>query len=391
MSWRDGLYKASFRGIEFYVRRAEQTGARKKVVHEFVGTEDSKIDDRGRKTPEFTIDAFVIGDDYAYTRDRLVAALDQAGEGDLIHPYRGRLAVHVKNWNIIESFDKGGMATFSITFIVSGTLSQATKITTAEQAATANQTLYATIKTAFQRVYDIASVPSTIAQNVLDTIDQGLDLISDAGSVVGQLKEFTAMIDSIKGRKEQLIYSVADLAEEITNVFLFVASAGGVVGDAQKTLKMKISAMKSVTEFYPVDQNTENPEWHLAGMFRQSAAAVISMLATEVNYEYYDAAAAMKTALIDIYEPLLEEIDDHDLYIAMLDMRSAACGFIDDAAINLPWLKKITIHDDTPSIVLAYRLYGSVDQEQSIIERNHISHPGFIPGHSEIEVLSNAD
>ncbi len=61
---------------------------------------------------------------------------------------------------------------------------------------------------------------------------------------------------------------------------------------------------------------------------------------------------------------------------------------IDQQAASLPHIMYIKRQESLPALLVSYQLYGSIDQEQDLIDRNHINHPSFCPADEYIEVLS---
>ena len=121
MAWRDNLVQASFRGVEFQVDETEAPIAgRRLAVHEYPGRDEPFVEDLGRRTKRWTIEAFVIGDDYADARDRLIEACDTMGPGELVHPYLGALQVACESCELTERTREGRMARFALAFVEAG-------------------------------------------------------------------------------------------------------------------------------------------------------------------------------------------------------------------------------------------------------------------------------
>ncbi|MEM7607335.1 MAG: DNA circularization N-terminal domain-containing protein, partial [Myxococcota bacterium] len=115
MTWRDTTRRASFRGIEFAVRRANQDGGAATDEHRFPGAQDAtqaiRIAPLGAGPRRYVIDAYVFGDDYNERRDALEAALYEGTPGRLVHPYRGERTVSISGRPVTyESPDRGGYA-----------------------------------------------------------------------------------------------------------------------------------------------------------------------------------------------------------------------------------------------------------------------------------------
>jgi len=101
MAWQDRYLDASFRGVPFFVDRANTSGGRKTVLHEFPERDLPFAEDLGRASRLFNVTGYIIGEDYFEQRDRLIAAcFDKSGPGILIHPYYGSLTVNCQNLNI---------------------------------------------------------------------------------------------------------------------------------------------------------------------------------------------------------------------------------------------------------------------------------------------------
>ena len=121
MAWRDNLVPASFRGVGFQVDETEAPIAGRRVaVHEYPGRDEPFVEDLGRVTKRWTIEAFVVGDDYATVRDRLIDACDMPGAGELVHPYLGSLQVACTACSLTERTREGRMARFSLSFVEAG-------------------------------------------------------------------------------------------------------------------------------------------------------------------------------------------------------------------------------------------------------------------------------
>ena len=121
MPWRANLVPASFRGVGFQVDETESPIAGRRVaVHEYPGRDEPFVEDMGRRTKRWEIEAFVVGDDYADVRNRLVDACDQPGPGELVHPYLGSLQVACTACRLTERTREGRMARFSLSFTEAG-------------------------------------------------------------------------------------------------------------------------------------------------------------------------------------------------------------------------------------------------------------------------------
>lgn len=126
LNWRDKVQPASFRGVPFYVSSTDTGLGRRNIVHQYPFREEPYVEDIGQDADEFTINGYVIANksndyDYFKQRDQLMKALRTKGSGILVHPYHGDKEVSlVGKARLSESFDEGGIARFTMTFVTSG-------------------------------------------------------------------------------------------------------------------------------------------------------------------------------------------------------------------------------------------------------------------------------
>lgn len=77
-----------------------------------------------RATRRLTINAYLVGDDYAEQRDRLITAIETAGPGTLIHPQFGEMQGCIDGQvTVSHSSTEGRMCRVSFQFVESGELS----------------------------------------------------------------------------------------------------------------------------------------------------------------------------------------------------------------------------------------------------------------------------
>jgi len=133
-SWKDKLVwadatdklkkKASFRGALFYIASHETSVGRRNVTHQYPLQDKAYVEDLGLDVDEFSITGYIVqsesnGYDYFTERDTLIKALKKEGSGILIHPFLGEKKVSlVGKAGISESFAEGGIARFSMTFVL---------------------------------------------------------------------------------------------------------------------------------------------------------------------------------------------------------------------------------------------------------------------------------
>lgn len=91
MGWADNLQNASFRGVTFDVTATNEQISRDHAAYEYPNVDGADLKDLGRKARPFRLTAFLWGDTYEYRLQKLIATLDEPGDGELIHPIYGSI------------------------------------------------------------------------------------------------------------------------------------------------------------------------------------------------------------------------------------------------------------------------------------------------------------
>lgn len=122
--WRLNLQPATYNGVGFKVDVNTRASGRRNANHEFPKRDIPYAEDMGRKSRKFTVTGYVIGSTYTSERDALINQLEKAGPGQLVLPTGmqsiGTGQVSVDTYSVSERRERGGIATFEMTFIEFG-------------------------------------------------------------------------------------------------------------------------------------------------------------------------------------------------------------------------------------------------------------------------------
>ena len=211
MAWNLTLQDASFRGVTFEVQTVEDRGEKALCVHEYPYRSGAEVEDLGRKPRVIPVTAIFWGVAYESRIKALVAAFEEAGPGELIHPVFGSLTVAVRRWQISHSAERHDYAT--VTF-------------EAVEAVTDNPFFGATSSRSLaeQALADISS-----------SLDEALGLSeSELGKTLGQWADTAA---NIKARVETELQGVLDVLDAgrsvVRSVLSYVDVPAAFVADAQ--------------------------------------------------------------------------------------------------------------------------------------------------------------
>jgi prophage DNA circulation protein len=107
------------------------------------------------------------------------------------------------------------------------------------------------------------------------------------------------------------------------------------------------------------------------------------------EYDTYDAAVSVRDDLAAKIDEQAQAADD-DTFAALAQLRADLVRSVPGEERDLPRLVRHTPEYTVPSLVLAHRLYGSLERESDLVTRNRIPRPGFILGGVGLEVLADA-
>ncbi len=422
---------ATFRGVPFFVDAAERTSGRKLVIHEFPDRDDVIVEDFGRSRRGYQIDGYVIGADYLEQRDRLLAALEQRGEGILEHPYYGTLNVVHPKHTARETRTEAGIAYVAMEFVeVPRLVSDAAAEPAASAIAAIDGTADAAhsastgnLLVAYQPSRRVTTAPGIARARTLPPWT--------FGSVTAQVEHFS---QSMKTALRPAIRSVDDLAAMTRACDGFQLSAASLVRNPvaltsalaslfaslitwPSTARAGVIAMLQAYRFAadqaaparPVastsNRSAERANFDALTQYLQRSIAIeaarfavvaageapASVRSTDVEdraFRTYEDAVEVRDAVIALLDEQAASCDDAT-YTALGGVRATVATGVPPADEDLPRLTTIRNTVDQPSLVIAYRLYGSIDLADDIVARNHVQRPGFVPGGRDIQVLTH--
>lgn len=406
MTWRDDLRRvtlpdgrvligASFRGVPFFVESGERGGGRRVVVHEFPLRDEPFVEDLGRKARPFRIDGYVIGDDYLAQRDALLAALeDTAGPGELVEPYHGVKRAVCVGLSVRSTRADGGMATLAIEFVEAPaqSLVPVVVVDTAEQVDAAADAAIEAAEAELEESYDVAGLPAfalASAETALTRAAEGLDeYLGPVASTTQELAAFTGRIAILTAQASSLVRepleAFADFREAIVAMADTIAAAPGAVVDALVEA-YSVDLGDLVIETTATREQEAANQAALTGALRRTIAIEAARLAPLVSYASIEEATETRDAIAEMLEEQATEAGD-TAYPALVNLRSELLRAVPGDAVYAR-VVAVTRPVPVPSLLLAYQLYGSVDDEADIIARNAVRHPGFVAG--ELRVLSD--
>lgn len=406
--WRQQLLAGKFRDVPFFVKNVQTQVGRRVAIHEYPQRDKAYPEDLGLKADTFTIEALVIGPDYFKARDALIAALKQRGPGTLIHPYYGERTVTLASpARIAESTEDGGLARFSLDFVeAAANVEPVSRQDSQAAVESAADTALLAIATDYAEAFSLDGVPDFVESAALALARDAVKAIEAARRALvpdlSILTDYMAAADAFAGSLVSLIRAPGGYAQSVI----------GMIGALKGLARSPVGALTSyrgllgygdsqpaVRTTTPARVRQADNQSAMTGLTRRAALVEAARVASRVEIATYDEAVALR-------DDLAERLDDEaagignavpapvvaeSVYQALTALRVAMVRDLTARAITAPRVSRVTLPSTLPALVAAYRIHGDATRADELVARNGrlVRHPGFVPGGTPLEVLSN--
>lgn len=396
---RDNLFSASFRGIPFDVTTSDLTVGRRTQTFEYPQRDKPFVEDLGRAARLIEVEAIIVGPDYVERMNRLIAAMETAGSGTLIHPFLGTMNVTPQSTTQV-SFDTSGLgrATATLSFVESGDYQfpNSASDTAARllSAASAAETVSAL---SFADNFDLSRLQDFGATLVTGSIGRMLsvDSLQSVASGIGMATEYAQLAQSaatLAANPRQLFSAVASVfgMDDLTRQALGWTNAVRGLCGALGNLNLHQSGVAStgLIDHADIDKAALQAQAMirrelLIGASRASmnvGGTLDTMPGASSRTMAYDDLIAVRDGLLERFDEELEDAitPDND-YRALADLRSLVWEDLTTRAEQRAHLVSYTPSEVKPALVIAYDYYGDASRDSEVAERNNIRHAGFCP------------
>ena len=378
---------ASFRGVPFIIDTSSFVGGRRIVDHEYPQRDIPYSEDLGRSIRKFDVSGILLGETYLEQRDNLVIACEQEGAAELLHPYYGRMTVKCKSFEITDTRRETRLCRFTISLVETGELIFTQSKDTVEAINTSVTLALEDSRTWFTEAYRAVRKPLVFLEGITATMFDVLDSIDKGKQLANMDAAYFREIETAELQIAAIINSGEDVYDTIESLTTF-----GILEDYDSTLlkkafkglqenSMNVSASTAITS-----DDTDN----ITLVTQKVAVITMCSIIGKIEYTSTEEAESYQSIIVDKIDDLIDSITDDQVLQDFRDLRRVIVEHIENRSLTLPQLTTFTGSQALPVIVISNMLYGNVDQEQDIIDRNRIFHPGFAPGGVPLQVLLDA-
>ncbi|WP_455807553.1 DNA circularization protein [Pseudomonas fluorescens] len=403
MNWRDRLLSASFRGVGFWIDQAKTPVGRKGQLHEYPQRDLPYFEDLGQQARIHDVTAFIIGADCLEQRDKLLKALE-AGSGELVHPWLGRLQVKVGECDMTHTRQDGGLVTFTLKFYPDQPLPFPTATVSTQKVLLAKaDTLLGSAVARFEQAMTLIKAARIGIANLRNSLTGVYEVIKEQlKPLIEQYRQITELVKAVKELPKEVAAEFKDLLGDIKELKEFAKEGyRGVIADVSQQLEAirKADAPKITT-----GKDTNAAAQAMADLVQdtlivKAAQWIASMPVATKPVKLPSTPSVDQQANQPINRPDVPAIDDvqaiqktlietlnlvktkagpaHHQLIS--DLQDAAVAHLKSVASSGVRLVTKTIQESAPAVVVAYKYLGDATRVTEITQRNGMNHPGFSP------------
>lgn len=396
-AWLAGYLQGSFRDVPFYIDGHQYKSGRRLAEHTSPNVDQVEQEDMGQARRDVSLSAYIVDNDYFQQRDSLKSALEQEGPGVLVHPYLGIMNVKVNSFTLKETTKEGRVARFEITMYQDAEPATIT-ITpnTKNDIAGAKEAAVVALNEQFVDEYIPEGVPNSGPQQAIGVLESAIEGIENVKKFAAPLAEYQRLIATIEGKITQIVLEGEDLANTILSVTDFGNDPLSIElnppSPAEQFAEMvSLFGIGSANPLNTPDvilNQPGNPEALISEQFARISVVSAAGLISVIDFDTVDEALEAGQNIYDEIDRINSDVNTAEaVAISLRDLRRAIVGDLNKRVLDLANQVEIDILEDEPVYVSAYKLDGSLDNVDDIIQRNKIRHPGFTPGNKPLKVL----
>jgi prophage DNA circulation protein len=403
MNWRDRLLPASFRGVGFWIDQAKTPVGRKGQLHEYPQRDLPYFEDLGQQAKTHDITAFIIGADCLEQRDKLLKALE-AGNGELVHPWLGRLQVKVGECDMTHTRQDGGLVTFSLKFYPDRPLPFPTATVSTQKVLLAKaDTLLGSAVSRFEEVIVRIQAARIGINNLRNSLTGVFDVIKEQlKPLIAQYKEITELVRAVKELPKEVAAEFKGLLGDIKELKAFAKEGyRGVIADVSQQLEAirKADAPKITT-----GKDTNVAAQAMADLVQDTlivkvaqwvasmpvAAKPVKLLSTPsldqqskqpISRQEVPATDDLQALQKDLVEALqmAKNKAGPAHYQAISDVQDALVAHLKAVASSGVRLVTKSFQESLPALVVAYKQFSDATRVTEVVQRNGATNPLYLP------------
>jgi prophage DNA circulation protein len=399
------IIDGSFKGIPIRIDSGSVNGGRKTSKKEFPNRDTQTIEDLGLRprvynlqiviAPRTTVAGGVTNTQQGYFeyRDAIIAAIENKGPGELIHPLYGRIEnVVATTYSINEDFTDFGRSRLNVTFETSSdTGIPRQTITAISQLTQANNLVNAAVNADISDNYSVSNKFTSNFTDAANKINEIIDSATEATAFLGaeadKINEFNSFLGELSADVNSLVTDPSALGTSVNSLF---SNIDGLFGTVENTAK----AFAGLFDFGGNDEDNilpttagRNERIQNRGVLNGSVnASALGYSYVNVSQTQFQNVREIEEAADDLevqFQRVMTSGSSDQVISSVTDMRVIVQQFFDEQKITLKQIISVNVYT-TPARVLSYQYYAESTSADQILELNGITDVSFVDGTVEI-------
>ncbi|WP_339521538.1 DNA circularization protein [Pseudomonas sp. EL_65y_Pfl2_R96] len=403
MNWRDRLLPASFRGVGFWVDQAKTPVGKKGQLHEYPQRDLPFFEGLGQQAKIHDLTAFIVGPDCLEQRDKLLKALE-AGSGELVHPWLGRLQVKVGECDMTHTRQDGGLVTFALKFYPDEPLPFPTATVSTQKVLLAKaDTLLGSAVARFEQAMTLIKAARIGIANLRNSLTGVYDVIKEQlKPLIEQYRQITELVKAVKELPKEVAAEFKGLLGDIKSLKDFAKEGyRGVIADVSQQLEAirkadapKLTTGKDTTAaaqaMADLVQDTllvKVAQWVASMPVASRPVKLVSQ--PSLDHQTLQPVTRQEVPVTDDLQLLQKELNEAlqlalnkanpSHYQAINDVKQALNAHLKAVASSGVRLVSKSFQESLPAVVVAYRQFADATRVTEVTQRNGVAHPLFLP------------
>ena len=375
----------SFKGVPFFVNEHDREGGGRNIVTKLVPFSSNFIhEDTGGKVPVYRMQIFFVGAECYQARNNFIAACDEEGAGELIHPFYGKFRADCTGLTIRGDRSGVNYCTAEVVFEPKSSDEGAAVrkdlagVTRANARDFQNQSV-----SKFATVFSVVGKGKMLLDKAVESTEKAMDSVLSARTVLATANDFVDAIGKIKANAEVIMMAPEDFATRCQNILTATASMFGVGSEDDDSLDEYLRMIDSLE----MNESPDSPAGQIQALMVNIAASQLVISLVDAKFDNTEEASEFQDRVSASFERLLSVTTSIDDYMALSNLEATALSFLRDSIENIAVVLEKKTTSSQNILSLCFDVYGDLNHVEDIMNRNGFAQGLFIqPG--KVKVVS---
>ena len=380
----------SFKGVPFFFDSADFSGGGRNVQTNDIPFSDSHVnEDVGKNVENYQFNIYFVGEDAEIQKNEFLRVCNEDGPGELIHPHFGVFSARVKGGISLSYNNRLEYISGSVTFVPENDFKlQNTIVSLSGKTRQKAAELRKSVGEDASKKIKVAGKSKSVLDKAVAMSNRAVDAVYSARKSIQKVAEFVRQVGSIKSNIQSIILAPGDFVARLQNLILMSDEILGIDIDPKENVANGVELMSfdlGSVEVY--DAVSEVNRASIVALVRLTGASMVAENVVDCNFVSVGEAKYYQGMVHDAFEFMVESVEDIDLYYQAQALEAAALKYLRDALSNIPYEVELKLPATNNLLSLVYGVKGSLDDVDSVMDRNGYRDPLFVKPSDGLLVL----